>query len=123
MTPLELRQKINQQLETLLPEQLALVSAFLDTLQPIQKKPPLRKLTPIKRGKETINLDIKPPSDPKARIRATLAQLKTNPRSPVPPKRSTSKLGNLSQFSGTWLGDDLEECQEFVRSTRLPSEF
>ena len=35
MTPLELRQKINQQLNSLLPEQLALVSNFLDILQAI----------------------------------------------------------------------------------------
>ncbi|MGD2184029.1 hypothetical protein [Lusitaniella coriacea] len=53
MTPLELRQKIDRQLEILLPEQLALVSAFLDTLQSIR---PLRKLTPIKRGKKAIDL-------------------------------------------------------------------
>ncbi|HBL12770.1 MAG TPA: hypothetical protein DD379_15485 [Cyanobacteria bacterium UBA11162] len=84
MTPLELRQKINQQLETLLPEQLALVSAFLDTLQPIQKKPPLRKLTPIKRNNPAIN---------------------------------------LMQFAGTWQGNDLDECRNFVHKNRTQAKF
>lgn len=81
MTPLELRQKIDRQLEILLPEQLALVSAFLDTLQSSR---PLRKLAPIKRGKKAID---------------------------------------LVQFAGTWQGDDLEECRQFVRDNRTQAEF
>lgn len=60
MTPLELRQKINQQLDSLLPEQLALVSNFIDILQAI----------------------------------------------------------DLLQFAGTWQGDDLDECRQFVRDSR-----
>ena len=56
MTPLELRQKINHQLDSLLPEQLALVSNFLDILQAIAPSRPRRTLAPIKRGKKAIDL-------------------------------------------------------------------
>jgi hypothetical protein len=52
MTYPELRQKIEQQLAQLPPEQLSLVSDFLDSLQSKStiSQPPLRRLAPIKRG-------------------------------------------------------------------------
>ena len=84
MTPLELRQKINQQLDSLLPEQLTLVSNFLDVLQAIARSRPLRTLAPIKRGKKAID---------------------------------------LLQFAGTWQGDDLDECRQFVKDNRSQAEF
>lgn len=52
MTYPELRQKIEQQLAQLPPEQLSLVSDFLDSLQSQStiSHRPLRRLAPIKRG-------------------------------------------------------------------------
>ncbi|WP_414588429.1 hypothetical protein [Scytonema sp. PCC 10023] len=52
MTYPELRQKIEQQLAQLPPEQLSLVSDFLDSLQSksTMNQRPLRRLAPIKRG-------------------------------------------------------------------------
>ncbi|MEI2580451.1 hypothetical protein [Scytonema sp. PRP1] len=52
MTYPELRQKIEQQLAQLPPEQLSLVSDFLDSLQSksTMSQRPLRRLAPIKRG-------------------------------------------------------------------------
>jgi hypothetical protein len=52
MTYPELRQKIEQQLAQLPPDQLSLVSDFLDSLSSKStiSQRPLRRLTPIKRG-------------------------------------------------------------------------
>ena len=52
MTYPELRQKIQQQLAQLPPDQLSLVSNFLDFLQSKStiSQRPLRRLAPIKRG-------------------------------------------------------------------------
>ncbi|GAA6616613.1 hypothetical protein [Scytonema sp. NUACC26] len=52
MTYPELRQKIEQQLAQLPPDQLSLVSDFLDSLsgKSAMSQRPLRRLTPIKRG-------------------------------------------------------------------------
>ncbi|MDF5723871.1 MAG: hypothetical protein PUP91_26090 [Rhizonema sp. PD37] len=52
MTYLEMRQKIAQQLAKLPPDQLSIVSDFLDSLQSksIISQRPLRRLPPIKRG-------------------------------------------------------------------------
>ncbi len=52
MTYPELRQKIEQQLAQLPPDQLSLVSDFLDSLQTKStiSQRPLRRLAPIKRG-------------------------------------------------------------------------
>jgi len=52
MTYPELRQKIEQQLAQLPPDQLSLVSNFLDSLQSKStiSQRPLRRLAPIKRG-------------------------------------------------------------------------
>ncbi|OUL28928.1 hypothetical protein [Nostoc sp. 106C] len=54
----ELRQKIEQQLAQLPPDQLSLVSDFLDSLQhksTISQRP-LRRLAPIKRGTKADDL-------------------------------------------------------------------
>jgi hypothetical protein len=40
----------------------------------------------------------------------------------APIKRGT-KASDLLKFSGTWQGDDLEECLNFVQETRSKSEF
>ena len=52
MTYPKLRQKIEQQLAQLPPDQLSLVSNFLDSLQSKStiSQRPLRRLAPIKRG-------------------------------------------------------------------------
>jgi hypothetical protein len=58
MSDLELRQKIEQQLAQLLPDQLSLVSDFLDSLQDTRSMShrKLRRLPPIKRRSKAINL-------------------------------------------------------------------
>lgn len=58
MTYLELRQKIEQQLAQLPPEQLSLVSDFLNSLQTRNsiKHRTLRRLPPIKRGSKAVDL-------------------------------------------------------------------
>ncbi|QLE58361.1 hypothetical protein [Nostoc sp. TCL26-01] len=80
MTYPEIRQKIEDQLAQLPPDQLSLVSDFLDALQTRGNKSDrsLCRLAPIKRG---------------------------------------SKAVDLLKFAGTWQGDDLEECLQFVRET------
>lgn len=86
MTYTELKQKVEQQLTQLSPNELSLVSNFLDSLQnksPDNKRP-LRRMAPIKRG---------------------------------------MKAGDLLKFAGTWQGDDLEECLQFVKDTRSKTEF
>jgi hypothetical protein len=58
MTYLELRQKIEQQLAQLPPDQLSLVSDFIDSLQNKRSNSyrTLRRLPPIKRGSKAIDL-------------------------------------------------------------------
>jgi hypothetical protein len=58
MNTVQLRQKIESQLNQLSPERLALVSDFLDSIQsakPINSSS-LRKMPPIKRGKTAKDL-------------------------------------------------------------------
>lgn len=53
MTEIELRHKIDRQLSKLSPNELSIVSAFLDSLHVkdlILQRPPLRRVLPIKRG-------------------------------------------------------------------------
>jgi hypothetical protein len=53
----QIRQKIESQLDQLPPDRLALVSSFLDSIQtPAPDSPKLRKLSPIKRGKQAKDL-------------------------------------------------------------------
>jgi len=58
MSDLELRQKIEQQLAQLPPDQLSLVSNFLDSLQDTRSMShrKLRRLSPIKRGNKAVDL-------------------------------------------------------------------
>lgn len=86
MTYTELRHKVEQQLTQLSPNELSLVSDFLDSLQDksSENQRPLRRMAPIKRG---------------------------------------MKAGDLLKFAGTWQGDDLEECLNFVKETRSETEF
>jgi hypothetical protein len=58
MNTLELRQKIESQLNELSPEKLTVVSDFLDSIQSTEKidSSSLRKLPPIKRGKTAKDL-------------------------------------------------------------------
>jgi hypothetical protein len=93
MTEAELRQKIDRQLGQLAPNQLALVSAFLDSLQgegaiPLRDdaiaQRPLRRLKPVKRAAKAID---------------------------------------LLKFAGTWQGNDSEECLRVVHETRSKSQF
>jgi hypothetical protein len=86
MTYLELHQKIEQQISQLPPEQLSLVSDFLDSIQEKStvNQRPLRRISPIKRGK---------------------------------------KAGDLLHHTGTWHGDDLEDCLRLVEETRSQTQF
>ncbi len=86
MTYTELKQKVEQQLTQLSPNELSLVSNFLDSLQdksPDNKRS-LRRMAPLTRG---------------------------------------MKPGDLLKFAGTWQGDDLEKCLQFVKDTRSKTEF
>ncbi|MBU7584075.1 MAG: hypothetical protein KAF91_14380 [Nostoc sp. TH1S01] len=58
MTYLEIRQKIEQQLAQLPPDQLSLVSDFLASLQTRNNisQRQLRRLPPIKRGSKAVDL-------------------------------------------------------------------
>ncbi|MFM5943806.1 MAG: hypothetical protein ACKO87_15310 [Dolichospermum sp.] len=58
MTYLELHQKIEQQISQLAPEQLSLVSDFIDYIQEKStvNQRPLRRISPIKRGKKAGDL-------------------------------------------------------------------
>ena len=58
MTYPKLRQKIEQQLDQLSPEQLSLVSNLLDSLllKSSTSQRPLRRLAPIKRGSKAVDL-------------------------------------------------------------------
>jgi hypothetical protein len=58
MTYLELRQKIEQQLAQLPPDQLSVVSDFLDSLQNKRSisHRTLRRLPPVKRGSKGVDL-------------------------------------------------------------------
>ncbi|MBE9145586.1 hypothetical protein [Planktothrix mougeotii] len=58
MNTVQLRQKIEKQLNQLSPERLALVSEFLDSIEPVEpiESSLLRKLSPIKRGKTAKDL-------------------------------------------------------------------
>jgi hypothetical protein len=86
MNTFELRKKIENQLDQLSPERLALVSSFLDSIETVKpiNSSSLRKLSPIKRGK-------------------------------------TAK--DLLKHTGTWQGDDLEDCLDFVRENRSETQF
>lgn len=55
---IELRRKIDNQLNQLTPERLVLVSSFLDSILITDKNNsfPLRKLPPLKRGKKAKDL-------------------------------------------------------------------
>ena len=86
MTYLELHQKVEQQISQLAPEQLSLVSDFIDSIQEKStvNQRPLRRISPIKRGK---------------------------------------KAGDLLNYTGTWHGDDLEDCLRLVEETRSQTQF
>ncbi|CAD5920844.1 hypothetical protein PCC9214_00648 [Planktothrix tepida] len=58
MNTVQLRQKIESQLNQLSPERLTLVSEFLDSIQLAEtiESSSLRKLSPIKRGKTAKDL-------------------------------------------------------------------
>jgi hypothetical protein len=57
MNQSRLRQKIESQLDQLSPDKLTLVSSFLDSIQTATPdSPTLRKLLPIKRGKQAKDL-------------------------------------------------------------------
>lgn len=60
MNSVNLRQKIETQLNQLSPERLALVSDFIESIQALENTDPscLRKLPPIKRGKTAADLVI-----------------------------------------------------------------
>jgi hypothetical protein len=86
MTQSKIRQEIEYQLDQLPTERLTLVNDFLKSIQTENSinQPPLRKLSPIKRGK---------------------------------------RASDLLKYTGTWQGDDFEDCLNFVRETRAKTEF
>lgn len=62
-------------------------------------------------------------NDPKTAFRSFLADLKQLPLQRAEPLRQDTKGRELSNFIGTWQGNDLEECLRFVQETRSQSEF
>jgi len=41
----------------------------------------------------------------------------------IPPLKRNKKASDLLRHGGTWQGDDLTECLDFVRETRSKAEF
>jgi|GEM_PF-1476811 len=41
----------------------------------------------------------------------------------IPPLKRNKKASDLLRHGGTWQGDDLSECLDFVRDTRSETEF
>jgi hypothetical protein len=41
----------------------------------------------------------------------------------IPPLKRNKKASDLLRYEGTWQGDDLAECLDFVRETRSKTEF
>ena len=41
----------------------------------------------------------------------------------IPPIKRGKKAGDLLQYTGTWQGDDLEDCLRFVKETRSQTQF
>ncbi|NEQ38118.1 MAG: hypothetical protein F6K40_18350 [Okeania sp. SIO3I5] len=127
MNTFQLRQKIESQLDRLSPERLALVSDFLDSIQSVEKSD-LSSLTEEQKSRlewqkfidETYgsladeNLE-RPPQ--------LLENTDSSSLHKQPPIKRGKTAKDLLKFAGTWQGDDLESCLDFVRETRSKTQF
>jgi hypothetical protein len=101
MNTIELRDQITQWLNQLSPEHLVLVANFVDFLNQKQQQGVVI-----------------------AQSHLTL-EIQSGMLAPVPMVNSgmsSSKLGDLLEFAGSWEGDDLRECLELVHQQRAPLE-
>lgn len=97
MNTIGLRHQINQWLDQLSPEHLALVANFVDFLNQKQIQGFIisqNNLTEVVQTKKRESI----------------------------PNTLGSTLGDMLEFAGAWEGDDLRECLEFVRENRAPLE-
>ncbi|MEM1292982.1 MAG: hypothetical protein AAGH67_16080 [Cyanobacteria bacterium P01_H01_bin.162] len=92
MTPTEIRQRLHQQIDQLPADLLLLAADFLDFLK-------------FKRASSTDS------SEETAQFSDTTAESGE-------PILTGSTGADLLQFSGTWQGDDFEECLQYVRTFR-----
>jgi len=97
MTPTEIRQRLHQQIDQLPADLLLLAAEFLDFLK-------------FRRARST------DPSEVMAQPSNTTAESDE-------PVLTGATGADLLQFSGTWQGDDFEECLQAVYETRSPAEF
>ncbi|NEP09485.1 MAG: hypothetical protein F6K14_04480 [Symploca sp. SIO2C1] len=98
MNTVELRHQINQWLDQLSPEHLALVANFVDFLNQKQLKGVIISQNNLS---EVVQTEI-PESIPKANS-----------------STQGSTLADLLEFAGIWEGDDLRECLKWVHQSRL----
>lgn len=94
MNPTEVRQKIHQQIDQLPSDLLLLVIEFLDFLN-------------FKQANATDS------AGPSAIPNDAASE----------PTLSGSTAADLIRFSGTWQGDDLDECLQAVYDNRSPAQF
>lgn len=94
MTPADIRQKLHQQIDQLPADFLLLAAEFLEFLKSRYASAP-------------------PPSVP-----SSLPDVEEGE-----PILLGSTGADLLQFSGTWQGEDFEECLEAVYETRSPAKF
>lgn len=102
MNAVGLRHQINQWLDQLSPEHLALVASFIDFLTQKQYQGFIISQNTLAEVVQTAKGESMP----------TTTSL-----------RQGSTVADLLEFSGTWEGDDLRECLELVRQSRVPLEF
>jgi hypothetical protein len=97
MTPTEIRHKLHQQIDQLPLDLLLLAADFLDFLK-------------FKRTKASDSTE-------------ALAQFSRPTADSDEPILTGSTGADLLQFSGTWQGDDFEQCLQSVYETRSPAQF
>lgn len=101
MNTVELRHQINQWLDQLSPEHLALVASFVDFLN--QKQ--LQGVSILQNNLSEVV---------QSEIRESMPMATSSTQG--------STLADLLEFAGAWEGDDLRECLELVHQSRAPLE-
>jgi hypothetical protein len=114
------REILLQELENVSDEVLA---EAIDFIRFLKTKSVFNPPTDIKPSDPVENPNSEQFDDPKTAFSTFLADLKQLPLRRIEPLRQDTKGKDLSQFVGTWQGDDLEECLRFVQETRSQSEF
>jgi hypothetical protein len=108
-----------QELETA-PDEL-LVEA-IDFIRFLKTKPTLEASDPQQSDpEETANPALV--NNPQLAFSEFLTDLKRLPLRRVEPIRQEATGKDLLKFIGTWQGDDLEECRQFVEETRSQAKF